>query len=202
MISTSKAFHRTRGVTLMEILITGSLFGLFTGMVAGAMKMAHQSQEASVAKIELVRRASVALDQLVRDLESARYSSAALINGAELPTERTSPEGLNELQISRYRDNPALPGQDAEPVKVGYWFVPPSATNSGEIRRTVYQAHSVPLQPVPEESADGRVLARGVKRFLLCRQVTDDITFLKADIWVGSMAHPISTAVAMEKTVP
>ncbi len=197
MISISR---RPPGVTLMEVLITGTMFGLFTGMVAGAMKMAHQSQESSVAKIELVRRASVTLDQLVRDLESARFSSSALINGSEVPIEPISPEGLNELQIRRFRDDPTTPGEDAEAVKVGYWFVPPSSSNSGEIRRTIYQAHSVPLQPVPEESADGRVLARGVKKFHLWRQVEGDITYLKANIWVGSLAHPISTAIAMERT--
>ncbi len=177
------------------------MFGLFTGMVAGAMKMARQSQDASVTKVELVRLASMALDGLARDLEAARYSSMVLMNGSSVPNSPTSPEGLQELQISRFRNDPSQPGEsNTEPVKVGYWFVPPSASNSGELRRTLYQAHSVPLQPVPDESADGRVLARGVKRLLVHSQTNDGITFIKTDIWVGSLGHPVSTVVAMEKS--
>ena len=197
MIAISK---RRRGVTLVEVLITGTLFGLFTGMVAGAMKMARQAQDSSVAKVEMVRLASVALDSLARDLEAGRYSSMVLMNGAPVPTEPVAPEGLQELQISRFRDNPLLPGENnAESVRAGYWFIPPNDSSPGEIRRTVYQAYTVPLQPVPGESEDGRVLARGVKRFLVRREVTDGITFIKADIWVGTLGNPISTAVAMEK---
>ncbi len=192
--------NRGRGVTLVEVLITGTMFGLFTGMVAGAMKMARQAQDCSVAKVEMVRLASVALDSLARDLEAGRYSSMVLMNGAPVPTEPVAPEGLQELQISRFRDNPLLPGENnAESVRAGYWFIPPNDSSPGEIRRTVYQAYTVPLQPVPGESEDGRVLARGVKRFLVRREVTDGITFIKADIWVGTLGNPISTAVAMEK---
>lgn len=193
--------RRRYGVTLIEVLVTGAMFGLFTSMVAGAMKLAHQSQDASVTKVELVRLASVALDGLARDLEAARYSAMVLMNGSSVPTSPTSPEGLQELQISRFRNDPTQPGENAaEPVKVGYWFAPPSASNAGELRRTLYQAHSVPLQPVPGESADGRVLARGVKRLLVHSQTNDGITFIKADIWVGSLGHPVSMAVAMEKS--
>lgn len=191
---------RRRGVTLVEVLITGTLFGLFTGMVAGAMKLAHQAQANSVSKVELVRLASVALDSLARDLEAGRYSSMVLMNGAPVPTEPVAPEGLQELQVSRFRDDPRLPGEhNAEAVKAGYWFLPPSESSPGEIRRTVYQAYTVPLRPVPGESEDGRVLARGVQRFLVHREVIDGITFIKADIWVGSLGNPISTAVALEK---
>ena len=83
--------HAGRGMSLIEILVASALFGMFTGMVAGALIMAHRTQDASVAKLDVVRRASLALDLLVRDIESARYNAKVTMNGAAVPVARPPP---------------------------------------------------------------------------------------------------------------
>lgn len=192
--------RRPRGVTLIELLVASALFGLFTGMVATALILAHRTQDASTAKLDAVRRATMALDLLVRDVESARYNSKISMGTAAVPATPTRPAGLQELQIRRNRKSPH--GDYKEPIVVGYWYDPGNGEpGQAMVRRSLYDGYMTPLEPLTGEPSDGRILVRDVKEFLLSSSLVDGVTFLRADIWVKSIGNPISTMIATEQPV-
>jgi type II secretory pathway pseudopilin PulG len=184
-------------MTLIEILVASALFGLFTGMVAGALVLAHRAQDKSVTKLDAIRRASLALDLLVRELEAAQYDKKVSMNGAAVPANPTQPAGVNELQIRRNRAYPGSTFPDS--VIAGYWFDPGTGeVGKGMVRRTLYSVYLSPLEPVEGESADGRVLVRDVKNFLISRTVAGSLTTIRADIFLSTVGSPISTTVALQ----
>lgn len=213
MICSSK--RRPRGLTLIEILVSAALFGLFTGMVATALIMAHRTEDASVLRLDAIRRASVCLDLLVRDIEAARYISDVTMNGAlPLPAPGNTPVDVDELQIKRlrrYSGSTSL--TSTEEVVLGYWFDQGTgAPGKGMVRRIVYDGTTDPLVPFPGEPPDGRILVRDVIDFKVSSFVVGTITFIKADIWVVSVGKdpqgnpiqgpPITASVAVEPATP
>jgi prepilin-type N-terminal cleavage/methylation domain-containing protein len=199
-----------RGLTLIEILVASALFGLFTGMVAGALIMAHRSQDASVSKLDAVRRATLALDLLVRDVEAAQYVSDVTMNGATppakagSPAQGTVPVGLNELQITRYRQYPTSTYLTSlQRLVAGYWYDQgdPLVEGDGMIRRVLYDSYSSPLAPLAGEHADGRVLVRDVRDFRVSSYALGGLTMLESEIWLGTLGNPVRATVALVPTV-
>lgn len=206
----------SRGVTLIEILVASALFGMFTGMVATALIMAHRTQESSAVKLDAIRRASLCLNLLVRDIEAARYVSDVTMNGATPPAAPgLTPVGVDELQVARLRKHPSfgLP-YVTQAVTVGYWYDQGSGElGKGMVRRVLYDPNSGPPMDVfPGEDTDGRIIVRDVIDFKASSYVQGGLTFIKADIWVTSLGKdrqgrpiqgpPISTSVALEPTLP
>ncbi len=208
------SFRRGRGpvggLTLIEILVASALFGLFTGMVAGAMVLAQRNQDAAVTKLDAVRRATLVLDLLVRDVQSAKYSSDVSMNSALPPAKSgsplmgTQPVGVAELDIKRLREFPGMGNPTTtQRIVVGYWFDPGTGEpGKGMIRRVIYDAYSSPLVPVSGETADGRILVRDVRDFRVSSEVVGTLTFITAEIWIATIGNPISTSVALEPPAP
>lgn len=207
--------RRPRGVTLIEILVSSALFGLFTGMVATALVLAHRTQDASVLRLDAIRRASVCLELMVRDIEAARYVSDVSMSGATPPAAPgLTPDNLNELQIKRLRKDPSSASfTSTDPVVVGYWFDPGTGNpGDGMVRRVLYDGYTDPLAVFPGEPEDGRILVRDVVDFKVSSYAAGALTFIKADLWVVSVGRdpqgnpiptpPISTSVAVEPTTP
>ena len=212
MIRDSKT--RRRGLTLVEILVSSALFGLFTGMVATALIIAHRTEDASVLRLDAIRRASVALDLMVRDLEAAQSDGDVSLNGNTPPV--TTPEKPElvpgGLLITRYRQNPAAPGVPTalQSVKVRYWYDPGTGEpGKGMVRRILCDYSGTPLTTEP---SDGRILVRDVIDFQISSYNLSSLTFVKADIWVVSIGKdpngnpikgpPLTTSIALEPTVP
>lgn len=188
---------RILGLSLIEVMVAGALFGLFTSMVATALVMGHQVQNSSTGKLDAVRRATLALDRLVRDVEAARFRSKVTMGGATVAVAPTSPEGLNELLITRQA---LIPG-DTYPstVRVGYWIDhgTPEDPADGTVRRVQYQGYGA-LTPLPGETADGRILVRDVRDFLVSSEVSGPLTIIKAQLRVSTVGPAVKAAVATE----
>ena len=188
--------RKVRAMTLIELLVAGALFGLFSGMVAKALVTGHRTQDALSTKLESVRRASLALDLWVRDIQAARFSSKVTMGGSQVPTSPTVPDTLNELVIRRGRA-PVPPAILPETVAVGYWYDPASgAPGAGMIRRNLYDPTT--LAPWPGEPPDGRVLVRGVRKFVLSRSVSGGLVTLRAEISVDTVGAPVTASVCTE----
>lgn len=197
-----------RGITLIELMVAGALFGLFTGMVAGALMMAQRAQDQSVAKLDAIRHASLAEDLLARDIEAARFSTEVTMDNLPLPTTAQRPLWDHPLMIRRWRMDPTGTDPDwTEAVIAIYWFEPnpdePTTVTTtsarptlpGRVRRTLFDTS---LNPVPGETAAGRVLVRDAKDFQVMTEGSGAITLTKADIWVSTVGYPVTTYVATE----
>lgn len=194
---------------MIELLVTGSLFGLFTGMVGGALVLAQRTQEQAVVKLDAIRHASLAEDLLARDIEAARFSSRVTLDNAPLPADALRPTADQPLMVARLRQDPASTYDDVtEEVVAVYWFEPhpeedgvvtadsPPPSKPGQLRRTLFEAAS--MTPVDGETEDGRVLARNVRDFQVLSDSSSGVALTRADLWVDSLGHPITCYVACE----
>jgi prepilin-type N-terminal cleavage/methylation domain-containing protein len=59
---------RQEGMTLIEVLIAGAVFGIFSTMVCQAVVVAFRAQKTSEAKVHALRQGSLMLDHLRREL--------------------------------------------------------------------------------------------------------------------------------------
>lgn len=203
------AKRRALGITLLELMVTGSLFGLFTGMVASALVMAQRTQDKTVVKLDAIRHASLAEDLLARDIEAARFSSRVTVDNLPLPSGSLRPTAEQPLMVARLRQDPSSSHDDAtEEVVAVYWFEPhpqeslPVTADSdppsrpGKLRRTLFDAAS--MAPVEGESEHGRVLARDVRDFQVASDSSAGVWLTRVDLWVNSVGHPITCFVASE----
>lgn len=185
----------------MEVLVTGSLFVLILTMVGQAMVLGHRSQRSISTKLESVRRASLALDLLVRDALSARISSRVTYRNpgaTTVPGTLTTVSGGHELRIDRFqRNDVSLFG---DPVSVGYWYAPgadPPAT--GTVQRVLYDPLGAPTLGY---TGAGKTLVRNVRDFQVSRtfDAATNLWTLNAQISVGTVGRPITAAVSLENT--
>ncbi len=193
---------RRPGLSLVEVLVTGSLFVLILTMVGQAMVLGHRSQRSISTKLESVRRASLALDLLVRDALSARISSRVTYRNPGATTVpgtlTTVSGGGQELRIDRFqRSDTTLFG---DPVSVGYWFVPGAdPPTTGTVQRIIYDPFE---NPIAGYTSDGKTLVRNVRDFQVSRvfDATTNLWTLNAQISVGTVGRPITAAVSLENT--
>ncbi len=150
------------GLTLLELIVAGALFAIFTGMVAQAMVMGHRAQRTVSSKLDSVRHASLALDLLMRDLQSAPSSAFVQLNAVPVPATLTRPTPAQELRITRFRAA-GLPSSVPTEVTAGYWL-DDSTGEEGEwtVRRILYDDAGSPL---PGEYSGGKIIVRDVREF-------------------------------------
>jgi type II secretory pathway pseudopilin PulG len=192
---------RNSGITLIELMVTGVLFGLFTGMVAGALVQAHRVQDKSVAKLDAIRHASLAEDIMSRDIESGRYAENVNIFSAgappatgTYPTFGTTPLLANPLLITRYRKHPNPAITFPQEVNIAYWFEPNADPElPGKVRRAILSP-TFPAPGVPEAGSE-RVVARDVFDFQVS---TDPSSMIRLDMWVNTVQDPVTILVATE----
>lgn len=192
--------NRPRGLTIVEVLITGSLFAVILGMVGQAMVLGHRSQRSLSTKLEAVRRASLALDLLVRDAQSARLSTRVTYRNPGLspvPTTLTTVSGGDEFRVDRFQQ--AAVGLLGDPVSVGYWLVPGAGVADGTVNRTMYDRAN-PGNFINGYTANGRILVRDVRDFQVSMVQTAVPTLwsLNAQISVSTVGPPVTAAVTLE----
>ncbi|MCA9779622.1 MAG: prepilin-type N-terminal cleavage/methylation domain-containing protein [Candidatus Eremiobacteraeota bacterium] len=155
-----------RGLTLVEIMVTGTLFAIVLSMIAQALVTGSRTQAQLSHKIAVHRQASMALDMLVRDAEMARYAAnlRLIVGAANNPVPnvftkvQNSPIPPVELWISRVEAGATL-YDPPEPIIVGYF----RNTDDNTLRRLLYdQTGTAVLAGTP---ADGKILARDVRDF-------------------------------------
>lgn len=204
------SFRRSVGMTLIELLVAGSLFGLFTSMVAAALVQAHWLQDQSVAKLDAVRHASLAQDIIARDIESARYASRVLMESTDSPPPASgvppAPFGArpvfgDALVITRHRRDPDPSITFPQQYHVAYWFEPGATPAApGRIRRATY----FPAPPdttgsIAPEAGSERVIAKEVLDFQVSTDTTSSaVSTVRVDIWAKTLPRPVTTFVATE----
>jgi type II secretory pathway pseudopilin PulG len=191
-----------RGMTLIEVLVTGILFSVVLSMVAKAMVVGHQAQSSLSHKVHIHRQASTALDLLVRDAEVARFfSNVSFITplGPTLPfpATETQANNPNELRITRMEGGTTIYDPPAQ-IHVGYWR---SATDS-TLRRTLYMADG--LTVIPGTDAGGKVVARDVKEFdaKMVGNLTTGLSVLTVRLKVGTMEERVTKSMSLEGVAP
>lgn len=188
---------RNRGVTLIEILVTGSLFAIVLTMVGKAMVMGHRAQSNISEKISIHRAASNALDVLVRDAEMARLTSRVYLfiglSPQLVPTTATSIGVANEFRIDSLVQGTTI-YDPPDSISVGYWRSTPDNT----LRRSLYDP-SDPSNPLPGTPAGGKILARDVSNFQISLNpdVTTGLGTLTAVLTVSTI-RPLTTQVTLE----
>lgn len=185
-----------KGLTLLEVLITGTLFGIVMTMVGRALVLGYRAQSNISQKIQVHREASTALDQLVRDAELARLSSRIYLVVASspqtVPSTAVSVTVANEFRIDHMAQGPTI-YDDPVPISVGYWRRDSDKT----LRRTLYDAAGVPL---PNTPADGKIVGRDVQDFQvsLVPDPTTGLATLTAEATISTLERPLSTQVYLE----
>ena len=186
----------TGGLTLLEVLVTGTLFGIVMTMVGRALVLGHRAQSTISQKIQFHREASAALDMLVRDAQMARFSGNVNLNVASSPTTvpstLTSVTVANEFRIDRMTQGATLYDVPI-PISVGYW----RRSSDKTLRRTQYDASGTVLAGTP---AGGKVVGRDVQEFQvsLVPDATTGLSTLTAELTVSTLQEPLSTQVYLE----
>lgn len=188
--------RKTGGLTLLEVLVTGTLFGIVMTMVGRALVLGYRAQSTISQKIQVHREASAALDMLVRDAQLARFSGNVNLNIASspttVPTTLTSVTVANEFRIDRMTGGTTL--YDAPvPISVGYW----RRNSDKTLRRTQYNSSGTVLAGTP---AGGKVVGRDVQEFQvsLVPDYTTGLSTLTAELTVSTIQEPLSTQVYLE----
>lgn len=183
-------------MTLIEVLVTGVLFSVVLTMIAQAMVTGHRSQRSLSHKIDIYRKASTALDFLIRDVESAQLRAAlSYISGGApnpVPTTTTVVDGPNELRIARSEGGATIYDTPAQ-IFVGYRRDSTDST----LRRTVYDSVANPLPGTP---ALGRVIAKDVKAFdvKLTEDTSTSLWALTVRLQIGTIGEPLTKEIWVE----
>ena len=195
--------RRPRGMTLVEVLVTGVLFSVILGMIAQAMAMGYQSQRNLSQKVDTYRKASTALDLLIRDVEVAqntsflRYfggGSTGAVPAGPVPTEVNHPD---EFQITRTEGGVTIYDPPSQ-IMVGYRRLATDST----LRRTLYDP-TVPTF-LPGTPPTGRIVAKDVNSFdiRLDADPSSSLSILTVRIQVGTIAEPLTKQIWVEGPTP
>jgi type II secretory pathway pseudopilin PulG len=198
-----------KGLTLVEVMVTGTLFAVVLSMIAQALVVGSRSQRQLSHKIAVHRQASMALDALVRDAEMARYNAnVRLIVGAvagpvpatdadadaDIFTEvQNAPAPPTELQFTRMEPGATLYDPPRQ-IKVGYY----RNTTDDTLRQVYYESDGTTI--VSGTPPDGKVLVRDVRDFdvkLVISAVTN-LPVLTARIQVATINEHVVTEVTLE----
>lgn len=193
---------RRRAITLVEVLVAGALMGIFMTMVARALVMGFRTQARASEKVQAVREATMALDEIARDVSTADPQAALSLSLGLPPTALTSTptraDVSKEFRISgwhRYDGYPAYP----DGVITGYWYVPATATAPGSLRKIVYDSYS--LNPLPSQLPNGKILVRNVRDFLVSRQVVGGADVVRCELFVDQIAKPVVLEIGVNKPI-
>lgn len=176
-------------MTLVEVLVTGSLFAVVLTMVARAMVVGQHAQTTLSHKVDIVRKASTGLDLLVRDAEAAQYSTRLtyLDNGTvtALPTTFTVVDTPDELRVRRTAAGATIYDLPHD-IDVGYWRDPADLT----LHRTIYDSGP------PQD----KIIARdvGIFDFQVAPNATTGLSVVTARVKVGTINEPVFTEFSLE----
>ncbi|GMU53622.1 MAG: hypothetical protein AMXMBFR33_27680 [Candidatus Xenobia bacterium] len=153
-----------RGVTIIELLVSSSVFLLIMGMVCQAVVVAYRAQSKTVDKVQARREALTMLGQLKRELQTTR--PGMLLSGVPL-----NPGPAQHLVLRRNGPNQTL-------VQVEYWLQPLGPNQPAEIRRLG-----------PGDPSGGQVMVRNVRGFDVVPSGTPNM--VRARVWVATLSAPI-----------
>lgn len=194
MTPTSK---RRRGLSIVEVLVTGTLFGIILTMVAQAMVVGQRSQRTVSQKLVAVRNASLALDRIVRDCEAAVVDTRVrLRNPVSMNFGLTQIQGPREFAINRFH-NPGAIGTPPVEVVVGYWMMKPP-TELGTLQRMMYQANG--FTPFSDFTATGRSVAMDVRDFRVSKTLNPatGLSTIVVELSVSTVGAPVKAEVSLE----
>lgn len=132
-----------RGVTLLELMISIALFGIVTTIVAQCLVMGYHAHIATTDKMLVFRRASIALDEMGRQL---RYCVDVLSPHVPLGT------AVHPASGSRFT---FTYNASVGKVTVSYWLDRSEDEPSGNLRRSGGAG----------DPPEGRILADGISDF-------------------------------------
>lgn len=138
--------RRSRGVTLLELMISLSLFSIVTTIVAQCLVMGYRAHIATTDRMQTFRHASIALDEMGRQL---RYCVDVL-----------SPHVTTPNLGTVYKPGPGTRftftyNASVGKVTVSYWLDKADDADTGNLRRAGGSG----------DPPDGRILAEGISDF-------------------------------------
>lgn len=176
-------------MTLVEVLVTGSLFAIVLTMVARAMVVGQHAQTTLSHKVDIVRKASTALDLLVRDAEAGQFITRLtyLHTGTvtALPAAFTVVDTPDELKVRRTAAGPTIYDLPHD-IDVGYWRDPADLT----LHRTLYDSGP------PQD----KIIARDVGRFdfQVVPNATTGLSVVTVRVKVGTINDPVFAEFSLE----
>ena len=193
-----KRSTNSRGLTLVEIMVTGTLFAIVLSMIAQALVTGSRTQAQLSHKIAVHRQASMALDSLVRDAEMARFSAnIRLIEGVAnnpVPDVFTQVQNLPappvELHISRTQSGATI-YDVPEQIVVGYF----RDSTDDTLRRVLYDDMGAIIAGTPP---DGKVLARDVRDFDVKMDLSGPSPVLTARLKVATLNDHVVQELSLE----
>lgn len=193
-----KRSTNSRGLTLVEIMVTGTLFAIVLSMIAQALVTGSRTQAQLSHKIAVHRQASMALDSLVRDAEMARFSAnIRLIEGVAnnpVPDVFTQVQNVPappvELNISHTQSGATI-YDEPEQIAVGYF----RNSTDDTLRRVLYDDTGAIMAGTPP---DGKVLARDVRDFDVKMDLSGPSPVLTARVKVATLNDHVVQELSLE----
>ncbi|MGE0490383.1 MAG: type II secretion system protein J [Vulcanimicrobiota bacterium] len=193
---------KSRGISLIEVLVAGALMAIFMTMVGRALVLGFRTQARSSEKVQAVREATMALDEIARDVSTADPQAALSLSLGLPPTALTSTptraDVTQEFRISGWHRREGYPGFP-DSIITGYWFVPATATSPGSLRKMVYDSYS--LSPLPSQLPTGKILVRDVREFLVSRQVVGGADVVRCELYVNQIGKPVVLEIGVNKPI-
>jgi Tfp pilus assembly protein PilW len=189
----------SKGLTLVEVMVTGVLFAVVLSMIAQALVVGSRSQRELSHKIAVHRQASMALDAIVRDAEMARFRNNVtyVVGNVQNPVPslatqiRNSPVPPKELQFTRMEQGATI-YDPPQPIKVGYFH----NTNDDTLRQVFYESDGSTI--LPGTPSDGKVLVRDVRDFDAKLVLSGALPVLTVRVQVATINEYVVTEVTME----
>ncbi len=159
----SRGPDKKGGLTLVEVLVAGSLLVLFSTMIVHAMVLAFRAQRTGEEKVVAVRQGSITLDWMRRELST---TSSVFNPDPNASVNNWTPTVGDPLRIGR--------NSSAGQTEVWYWYDAADQV----VRR--WQAG---------ELSGGRVVAREVKSFTISHLGSSPI--FQARLSVSTVSQPL-----------
>lgn len=196
-----------RGVTIVEVMVAGGLFALFTTMVGRALVMAYRNHDLQTEKITSYRRSCAAINLLAKELQECQCLTVPAIG--MLPYGSAYPVGndhFSSLQFFR--------ADIAQGWYLSEWLHDPVAKT---VVRKIYVTIAPPQRQAPPgfspyvpgalvpgnippwEPKNGRLMLQHCKSFTFTRLDNPNIRFVRVEAVLDKVAAPLMAEVKVRE---
>ncbi len=180
-----------RGFTLTEVVFVSAIFSLVVLLTFQALNTAMPVQRKLQGQVERLRDGATTMSKMQRELRTSAFlhwPSGAWVS--------YTPDLAPQNGPLMFVKNAAPAGWSSGDV-VAYWHDPSRKI----ISRTAYEGSGFVFGdigsyiPLPNESLNGRVLARDVESFTLRQEQSGEANFLAIEISVEGVREPLTARV-------
>lgn len=198
---------KSRGITLIEILVASALFALFSSMVAHAVVLAYRNHNLQTDKITKYRRSCSAVNLLAKELQECQCLAVPVLGpwGYDAPYP-VGNDHFTSLQFFR--------SDVAQGWYLSEWLFDPVQQT---VTRRLYSAIAPPRGIAPVgfdayapgvlnaahvpawEPSNGRLMLQNCTSFTITHLSTPNIRFVRVDATLDKIASPLLAEVKVRE---